>query len=40
MSKQSIEWIDVVKGVGILLVAGSHIFGGMAGKYSAWFFSR
>ena len=38
MSHERIEWIDVVKGIGILLVAGSHIFGGAVGKYSEWFY--
>jgi len=38
MIRQRIEWIDIAKGIGILLVAGSHIFGGWVTKYSEWFY--
>ena len=36
--RQRIEWIDVAKGIGILLVAATHVFGGSIAKYSEWFY--
>jgi len=37
MEKERIEWIDTLKGIGILLVVASHVFGGKISTYSAWF---
>ena len=38
MPAKRMEWIDISKGIGIILVVASHVFGGAVSRYSAWFF--